>query len=341
MGIQREQIFQVADNLVDQGQNPTLAAVRRILGGGSFTTISEFMAEWRAQHQANSQPIRESAPRAVAERLQDIGNEIWAAALELANGRLAAEREALDAHRAEIEQRQVEVAEMADQMAEEIDGLKAKLAESEGRAGGLFAQSQELSEQNTHWQAESEKAKALSTETQKRVDDLRQLLEQSEQKSAEQIARLESERELLQQEATQAREETANVRGQLTSQEAHLRQQFERAESSHKEQTAKLKSELDQAQRQAGEAQEATASAREEAASLRSQIQAHGALTRKLEAECEKAKRQASEAREAAAGLRGKIEALETQNQTLLAKVAPAEVPPKKTPKPKSGHQAD
>ena len=168
--------------LVEQGQSPTLAAVRRALGGGSFTTISEFMAEWRAVNLANSQPIREAAPRAVADRLQELGNEVWAAALELANGRLAAERDSLEAHRVELEHRQAEVAEMADQMAEEIEGLKGRLGQAEARGGELLAQTQELGEQKTHWETEAEKAKALTAEIQNRVDDLRRLLEASEQK---------------------------------------------------------------------------------------------------------------------------------------------------------------
>ena len=47
MAISKEQIFAVADELDAAGQNPTLANVRKQLGSGSFTTISEAMNEWR------------------------------------------------------------------------------------------------------------------------------------------------------------------------------------------------------------------------------------------------------------------------------------------------------
>lgn len=50
MAISKEQIFAVADELDAAGQNPTLANVRKQLGSGSFTTISEAMNEWRARH---------------------------------------------------------------------------------------------------------------------------------------------------------------------------------------------------------------------------------------------------------------------------------------------------
>ncbi|EBG1931025.1 KfrA, partial [Salmonella enterica] len=41
MAITEEQIMRAADELDQEGQNPTLARVRKKLGGGSFTTISE------------------------------------------------------------------------------------------------------------------------------------------------------------------------------------------------------------------------------------------------------------------------------------------------------------
>ena len=41
MALTTEQIHQTAQELTDQGINPTLANVRSALGGGSFTTIGE------------------------------------------------------------------------------------------------------------------------------------------------------------------------------------------------------------------------------------------------------------------------------------------------------------
>ena len=43
MPLTAEQIHTAADALVEAGERPTLAAVRRAVGGGSFTTISEAM----------------------------------------------------------------------------------------------------------------------------------------------------------------------------------------------------------------------------------------------------------------------------------------------------------
>ena len=47
-------IFEIADELDAAGHNPTLASVRKALGGGSYTTISEAMGEWRARKAAKA-----------------------------------------------------------------------------------------------------------------------------------------------------------------------------------------------------------------------------------------------------------------------------------------------
>ena len=103
MAITKDQIFAVADEIDAAGQNATLAAVRKALGGGSFTTISEGMTEWKARKAAKESPLREPAPSAVANRLAELGAEIWSSALELANGRLATERESLETARLQLE----------------------------------------------------------------------------------------------------------------------------------------------------------------------------------------------------------------------------------------------
>lgn len=62
MAISIEDVYSVADRLFESGQQPTLAAVRSALGGGSFTTISEAMKSWRSRQQAAATPVREAAP---------------------------------------------------------------------------------------------------------------------------------------------------------------------------------------------------------------------------------------------------------------------------------------
>ena len=125
--ITKERIFAAADQLLEEGKNPTLANVRSVLGGGSFTTISEAMQEWKSDRLAPTAPIREVAPQPVFDRVQALANDIWSAALEIANSRLKSDREALEAAREEMEQEKAEAAEIGDQMSAEIERLKNQL----------------------------------------------------------------------------------------------------------------------------------------------------------------------------------------------------------------------
>lgn len=117
-------IFEIADELDAAGHNPTLASVRKALGGGSYTTISEAMAVWRARKAAKETPVREALPPAVAALLEQFGAELWAQALQLSNGRLSAEREALEKDRHEIEAQRQEAADLADQLSSELEAAR-------------------------------------------------------------------------------------------------------------------------------------------------------------------------------------------------------------------------
>jgi len=127
VALTRETIWETADHLTAAGQSPTLAAIRRALGGGSFTTISEAMTEWHAKRRQAAVPIREPVPAEIAERTREFGESIWAAALELANARLAAEREGFERQRTELAAAREEAAQAADHLSAEADALRTEL----------------------------------------------------------------------------------------------------------------------------------------------------------------------------------------------------------------------
>lgn len=129
MAITTADVCAAADTILAAGQQPTLAAVRAALGGGSFTTISEAMRSWKAAQQAAATPMREAAPATVMERLEALGGDIWGIALGMANDRLEKERETLNAARQEIEAQRQEAAELADQMSSELETARAQIAQ--------------------------------------------------------------------------------------------------------------------------------------------------------------------------------------------------------------------
>jgi hypothetical protein len=166
MAITASDVHAAADLIAASGQQPTLAAVRTALGGGSFTTISEAMKSWKAAQQAAATPMREVAPAAVTERLEALAGDIWGIALGMANDRLAKERETLDAARKEIEAQRQEAAELADQMSAELETARAQIAQQAQALKQAEAQAAQLVA-----------AQAVLAEVQKRADSFAAMLE--------------------------------------------------------------------------------------------------------------------------------------------------------------------
>lgn len=189
----KDRIFAIADELDAVGINPTLAAVRKALGGGSFTTISEAMGEWRSRKEAKEAPSREPAPQFVTDRLAEFGAEIWAAALELANGRLASEREALEVARSQLEGEKREAAELADQVTAELETLQARVAELEASEKAAKSELTALSDSLAKTSERAATAEVRAEEISRRADDLKLALESAREATTATVAQLNAE----------------------------------------------------------------------------------------------------------------------------------------------------
>lgn len=187
----KEQVWAAADAISASGANPTLAAVRAYMGGGSYTDISAGMQGWRAAQAASREPIREPVPAAISERLGELGAEVWSTALALANARLQSEREALEVARQEAEDTRKEAAALADTLALELDKVQAEnvvLSEQLAVSVAKLQEQQSVVERETTIAIESkhraELAEVVREELKNRVDQLSELL------NVEQIAHL-------------------------------------------------------------------------------------------------------------------------------------------------------
>lgn len=196
MAVTKEQIFEAADQLAAAGQKPTLEAIRQITGG-SYTTISPALNQWKARQAAQATPLREPAPQAVADRLAEVGAEVWSIALELANARLAAERKALDKARADLEADRAEATELADRLAVQVEELQSRLASIEAAEQAARIEADDLRNQLAAAQEQAHTAEA-------RAAELRTELDRAHHESAQ-----------ARQALAEAREEAATLRGRL------------------------------------------------------------------------------------------------------------------------------
>ena len=190
MAITKQAIFDAADALDAGGQRPTLAALRKAVGGGSFTTISEAMKEYWAFRALREAPVLEPAPAVVGDRLSEVAGEIWALALQVANERLAAEREAFDAARVQAEQEKQEAVELADAVTAELETLQGKFSVLEE---GERTARQEAVTQREQLAASRERAataEARAAEIERRADDLNAELARVNAQNAELVSAL-------------------------------------------------------------------------------------------------------------------------------------------------------
>jgi len=114
-------IIEAAERLLaDTGRIPTVEAVREALGGGSFSTLSPVLRDWRRQRQTGAPAVGE-IPARVREALERATAALWGALREEVEERAARARKEADARAGEAE------AERAEAL-REVARLEADLA---------------------------------------------------------------------------------------------------------------------------------------------------------------------------------------------------------------------
>lgn len=79
--ITKEVIWAAADQLEANGVYPSLAAIRKVVGGGSYTTIGAAMEERKQLPRAALDGGAIPMPNVLSERFGALGEEVWAAAV--------------------------------------------------------------------------------------------------------------------------------------------------------------------------------------------------------------------------------------------------------------------
>ena len=171
----KDEIWAAAQALTDAGERPTLAAVRKVIGGGSFTTISEAMSEWRAQQEQPKATI-DPAPERIGSQAAELAASLWAQASALAHEKLQAERAALDAARETLERGRAEAVDLADVLSSELDqvraDLEAALVRVLERDETIGRQAQEID----RWRQEATEARESAARLQGQVEALERLI---------------------------------------------------------------------------------------------------------------------------------------------------------------------
>ena len=162
MAITREQILETASSLQAQGIKPTQTNVRESLGGGSFTTISEVLREWRQEQDTTAQLQAVVIPNDITDRTNILIAQVWETAQALANDRLIKEREALEHKEALINAEIDESNKIIETLENEQAELTAQLDTLNNDNSLLITKNNELenlnNSLNTQLQAEKDRA---------------------------------------------------------------------------------------------------------------------------------------------------------------------------------------
>jgi chromosome segregation ATPase len=171
MAITREQILETASKLAEQGIKPTQTNVRESLGGGSFTTISEVLREWRQDQDQTAQLQQVVIPSDITDRTQVLIAQVWETAQTLANDRLVKEREALEHKEALINAEIDEANKIIETLENEQAELTAQLDTLTNDNSLLNGKNNELESFNNSLNTQLTTEKARSHQLQARLDE--------------------------------------------------------------------------------------------------------------------------------------------------------------------------
>jgi len=294
-----ERIIEAAEALEAQGVNPTQVTVREALGGGSFATIGPILRKWKESKKEDGKLAEVRVPEAITERLEQLQGAVWQAAVEEADRRLVAEREAL--HQAQ-EAAAAEVREHLDSIAAletEATEYQRKIVALEDTCNDLDASRHNAKAEAAELKERFQQEKAALTE---------QLLKESGQKEAAE-ARADRAEALHREALEQSRAELAALRKEHKAELAEMKQetadQVKAAEKQAQEQAKRAeRAEKEAQQRAAGEqaCQSRLEAAQREIEQMRNRMAT-------LEGRAEKAVQEAAE-------LRGELRALREAQET-------------------------
>ncbi|HAF2458156.1 TPA: hypothetical protein G9F28_001698 [Salmonella enterica] len=124
MAISKTNVVDACNKLYAEGKNVTLDAVRAITGG-SFSTISPLVKEWKAEQSGVNASLESGIARTdVPEKLTELLNTLWSAALATASQKMEAERQLLNDYKVELENERHDLIYASDRIACELDDLK-------------------------------------------------------------------------------------------------------------------------------------------------------------------------------------------------------------------------
>lgn len=181
MALTKEDIWAAADRLYAERKSPTLAAVRKALGSGSFTTISEAMREWHQRRKEKADKAQEAGP--VPPELDDVirrfTQKVWAKAYELVRAEVVKVSGAFEEARKELVRERQELEAVAEDLSTALEECQAKTEEANAALADLARRHAEAEDLVLSLKERERESEARVEELRKENERLHQLLRQA------------------------------------------------------------------------------------------------------------------------------------------------------------------
>lgn len=200
--VTQEAVFAEANALVAGGEEPSIIAVQARIGGGSYSTVKRMLDAWKAER-ASSTP-RVAVPEAVFAQSVGFAQQLWAAALAIADQQATQLRGELER---ELQGTRAQLSE-AEQVITRLE------SEAESQRAQLVAAQQHVSDQQTELAAIRATVQGRDAQIQELQQQGALLLRQLEQSQDElrQVRAALIEQARLEGELTGVREQLAEQR---------------------------------------------------------------------------------------------------------------------------------
>lgn len=173
--VTEEVVAEVAQQLAELGEEPSIIRIQALIGGGSFSTVKKHLDAWKAQRQTTVPAV---APAEILQRATEFGRLVWQEAVTLAAQEVMRVREEArcqveEARAATVEAEQViaqlelQVEEQAQQLAvaqRERDDARAALGQAQVAAQVAEARREEQAQRLADLQRQVEVQARLAGE---------------------------------------------------------------------------------------------------------------------------------------------------------------------------------
>ncbi|MBF0300769.1 MAG: DNA-binding protein [Oligoflexia bacterium] len=170
IGINEQQVFAAADDLVEKEITPTIQALREKLGTGSYATISKYLAQWRVAR-APKQEIPD-----VPSEFNSYIKKFWTICYKEASAKLETEKEAFRLERIKLSEDRLELHKIIQKLEEECGLTITDKIRLEKKLETANQQINQLNEELIKTQTRLEASEQRRKESADRSDRLEQQL---------------------------------------------------------------------------------------------------------------------------------------------------------------------